>query len=609
MLRAPFLLIWNLLRLVGFGLKWTLFHLAHWITRKKTKWVRLRLPQRLAMGPPEGIAAYFKDTPTFLELRSAIDTLGRDSRIEGVVLSADELQMGTARLGDIRDLVRQLRDQGKQVIFHSHSLNDAIYDLASEADDIVMTPGGRLYLFGPRFEQFFGAALLNRLGITAQFVHIGPFKGAAHRFIHEQTTVPVDRMMENIVDEITDIRLDRIAQGRSIDESTLDQAFRSMPLDDRQAEALELIDARLHRPLLEQWIIDKGEAVDRPPGADAPTVDSPPEETPLSPTDEPDSADAPDKPQSSQLWLKNALAYAEATPSIQWSPLFRSPKQVAVMDLSGMIVMPKMEIPGRSVITIDPHEVLPKLRQIQNNPRIAGALLHINSPGGNALASEMIWDGIRQLRRVKPVVAYCTDVAASGGYYLACGADRIICRPDTITGSIGVVAGKFSIPGALDKTNIGHAAYAKFDTSAFTSLAEPLPDQAMDNLLRDARSFYRQFLRRVGEARQIPRRRLHRYARGRIYSGQSAHRRHLVDGLGGFEAALTTLRDFDDDLTPDSPVEFMAHRRSSLGDLLRQSTLGPRLQLPEALVEAQLLHHMSQAHPLLAIAPTVPTVR
>ncbi len=614
MLRAPFMLLWNILSFFIFCLKSILFRLAHFITRKKTKWVRLRLPQRLAMGPPQGLAAYFKDSPTFLDLRSTIDVIGDDERIEGVVLSADDLTIGPGRLGDIRELVQTLQARGKKVVFHAHSLRDNAYDLAAEADDILFTPGGRLYLYGPRLEQFFGSALLERLGISAQFVHIGPFKGAAHRFIHQESTRPLDLMMQHVVDEIYDIRSRRIEEGRSLDDDELDGHYASMPLDDRQAEALGLIDGRLHRSLIHRWILDRRQAHDLPPGATSPaqasrrdTDDAPPSQSGHADADADDAS--ANEPRTGQVWLKDAFSYAEGKPSYSWSPLFRSPGRVALMDLSGMIVMPKMEVPGPSVVTIDPHEVLPKLRQIQNDPRVQGAILHINSPGGNALASEMIWDGIRQLRQTKPVIAYCSDVAASGGYYLACGADRIVCQPDTITGSIGVVAGKFSLPRALDKADIGHSAYFAHDISVFNSIAEPLSDEAMNNLLRDARSFYRQFLRRVGEARQLPRRRLHRYARGRIYTGASAQQRHLVDELGGFQTALELLHSIaGDKLSSSPPLDFVAHRSSSIGDLIRQSTLAPNLELPQSLTEAQLLLKMSQAHPLLAIPPYAPSL-
>src|SRR5690606_12637599 len=133
-----------------------------------------------------------------------------------------------------------------------------------------------------------------------------------------------------------------------------------------------------------------------------------------------------------------------------WTPLFKATKRMAVLDLTGMIVMPNMSLPGASTTTINPTEIVPRLRALKKDPNIIGVLLHINSPGGSALASDLLWQAIQDLRAEKPVVAYCSDVAASGGYYLAVAADQIICRAQTVTGSVGVIAGKMSFPGTLE---------------------------------------------------------------------------------------------------------------------------------------------------------------
>ncbi len=602
MLRAPFALIWNLFKLLSYVIRSFFFRLGHFLTRKKRKWVRLRLPKRIRFGPPAGLATYFQDKVSYVELREHIDVVADDPRIEGVVVTADHLLHGAGRTADLRALIERLREAGKSIVFHSHTIHSRDYDLAVAADDVLMTPGGRFYMFGQRFEQFFAASLLEKLGVVAQFVHIGPFKGAAHRFIHRESTPPLRLMMNQIVDGLSEIREERICQSRKLDKELLSETFSRMPLDDREAAARGLIDARIHRRHVARWIKKGEKFVDNPALADHVVGTEEAKKT----TD--DDVPAPaEEDEGRDVSIKDAVKYADSHPGpVPWTPLFRARPQIAVLDLSGMIVMPEMEIPGQSLATIDPTEVLPVLRQLAADRRIGAVVLHINSPGGSALASELIWDGIRRLRYEKPTVAYCSDIAGSGGYYLAVAADRIVCQPETITGSIGVVAGKFSFPGTLEKLEVGSEAFYRHDTSTFQSITEPLTEEVMENLRRDARSFYRQFLRRVGDSRHLPHRRLHRYARGRIYTGIDAARRHLVDDLGSFEDACAIARSLAEPELPEStPVKFHAHRSVNLSTLIRQSATTPSLWT-ETMANTQLLHKLVQRDPLLALMPYRP---
>jgi len=275
------------------------------------------------------------------------------------------------------------------------------------------------------------------------------------------------------------------------------------------------------------------------------------------------------------------------------------------MDLSGMIVMGGTELPGQSAASVDPAEVVPKLNALRLNRRVRAVVLHINSPGGSALASEILWAAIERLRRVKPVIAYCSDVAASGGYYMAVACDKIICQPETVTGSIGVIAGKIALPGVFEKLHLNVEHREHDPVSRFQSLASPLPPRALANLQYDARAFYRMFLRRVGHARQIPRRRLHRYARGRVYTGLDALERGLVDELGGFERAFQLACQMAE-LSPErSKLRFAAHRRVSLPSLLRRQL---RAELP-ALSTLDTLRnatHLLRHEQLLALCPLSP---
>ncbi|MBA2662147.1 MAG: signal peptide peptidase SppA [Bradymonadaceae bacterium] len=578
MLRAPFVLLYNLFKLLRY--LWAAFWngLGHWLSRKKRKYVAIKLERDYAFGPGRGLAALFQTQPTFLEFRQDIKRLAGDPKIEGVVITIETVSMGPARAEEFRGLIGELVAAGKRVVVHFQMMTLRDYALATAADEILVTPAGRLYIFGLRFEQYFAADLLERLGVAAQFVHIGPFKTASHRFIHNAMTDPQRLMMQNLFDGLTGLYERQIAGGRGLDVTDVRAAFSHMPLDVRDAMRLKLVDGEAFRTNVSRWLA-QGPAANSLPGP-------------------------PDK----EIRLYQAHNYLNSNPTpFKWTPLFRTARRFAVMDLTGMIVMPDMNLPGSSGASINPSEVLPRLRALKKDRSVAGVVLHINSPGGSALASDLLWHAIQDLRTVKPVIAYCSDLAASGGYYLAVAADKIVCRPQTVTGSIGVIAGKMSFPGALEKVGINVESIYDDEATSFTSLTHPLSDRVLQNLQHDARSFYRRFLQRVGEARGLSKRRLHRYARGRVYTGEDAYRRGLVDVLGGFDEAIALLATLAKLDAKTTEVEFVAHRRQTIKSAVRKSFILAELEFAQPLLgelaQAAAATAMLRHEPVLALTP------
>lgn len=587
MLRVPFVLLWNLLSALVFSLRWLLFRLGRFLSRSHPRWVHWKIPAHQTFGPPQGLAALAQSTLSFMEAREQVQNLCDDPGIHGVIVTADGLSGGPAHTADLAALVRKLKASGKIILFHSHSLTDREYQLAIEADQILLTPGGRVYLFGLRMEHYFAASLLERIGVAAQFIHIGSFKTAMHQFIHDEGTQAQRLSMKQLLTDLSVLQEDAIQERRGLEPEELKGLVARMPMDDHEALFRNVIDARWPRRKITEWIA----AGHRPPEAPDPTI-------------------AEIRTASEKVIVHTLTKHQGSVPRYRWRPLLMGQRGVAMMDLSGTIVMPDMEIPGSSAATIDPREVLPVLRALRKDHRTRAVVLHINSPGGSALASEIIWEGISELAESKPVIAYCSDVAASGGYYMAVAAHGIMCQPRTITGSIGVIAGKFSAPGVLETLGLGHESTQRHEASRFMSLTDPLSEESLENLRRDARSFYRQFLRRVGQARQLPKRRLHRFARGRVYTGVDAHHRGLVDELGDLEDALAMARKMGD-LPENAPTRFAGHRKIQLSALLRQravsamlpSAMLPSALLPEAATRLHLIHAIARRDPLLALLP------
>ena len=614
MLRFPFALVRNLFALLKFVWVWFWFKVGYLIRKDKQIYVTLTLDDDYDFGPPPGLAQYFQETPSLLELDETLERIGEADAVDGIVVEPDDLSLGLAQSSWLTARLDAIRESGKHVVAHGRSPTTRGYLLATAADDILMTPAGRLYTFGPRFDQFFGAGMLERLEVEPQFIHIGDYKTANHRMIHRSMTEPQEVMMRQLHGGLTDLMRRRISDRRPVDEEGADQLFAEAPLDARRARRLRLVDHGLSRPTLPSWLLypeettatlfRRQEELDRPeepttteaPGADETT----------------DEAEEGGDDEQDVMMVDVEDASAVLSPTLDWSPLLGPSAKIATMDLSGMIVMPGMQIPTAGGSVINPDEVIPRLREIRSRADVEGLILHVNSPGGSALASELIAETIDTIGHEMPVVAYCSDVAASGGYYLASAADRIVSHRVTMTGSIGVVTGKISASDAPEHIDLNVESIYEHEADTFTSLLHPLSPEMMERMNEGARDFYRRFLRRVGRARDLPRRRLHRYARGRVYFGEDAFRRQLVDDLGDFHVAHDHVCSMAN-LSPDeTEIDFVPHGSRDLKQFLGLSAESIAEQFAawagesvptDELIEPALVARMLQEDHVLALCP------
>jgi protease-4 len=612
MLRAPFVFILNLLSLLRYLWSAFWFKVGYFFRRKKKLYLQLDLPDSYTLGRPAGLAALLSKSPSYLDIRVMLQRVKDDDTVEGVIIEPDGNSLGPARLADLGEDLDSVRRSGKHVVAHSRMPMLRDYVLTTAADDILMSPAGRMYTFGLRFDQYFGVDALDKLGVIPQFIHIGAFKAAANRFVHDEATPAQRMMMESLYDTLMETYNDRVASRRQMSPDDAERVFSDAPFDARKARRAGLIDAELFRESMDEWLSAPDEVA--PVGFT--NLQSPSNHSALGSEADQESADEPDAPGAlpQKIFEVDAITmdaekYLKATPpTYEWRPLFRRKETFGALDLSGMIVMPDMSVPGQSGAVIDPDEVVPALKRARNDPTTAGVLLHINSPGGSALASDIIWQAIEEVRRTKPVVAYCSDVAASGGYYLATGAHEIVARRETITGSIGVIMGKMSAPGVPQKLGINVESIYRHPADTFTSVIDPLDDELIERFGDDARAFYRRFLQRVGQARGIPKRRLHRYARGRVYSGQEGHHRGLVDHLGGFQAALGRLAEMCG-LDSDTGITYFAHTQADLRSVLKSSftqAVGIDSKWLDLVKEPAFMAELLKRDPILALMPWRP---
>ena len=549
MIRALILLITNLTRLMWSVMRKLIRTLTAPLRKPKRRYVALTIPKGIELSaPPRKIGPLSlpsRGQGAWWQFEDALQKIADDPEIEGVFFRAEKTAMGLAEVGVIADRLNELRKQGKRVICHMNQAMLPDYLLATAADTIMMAPPGRLYTFGLRTEMMFLGEALEKVGIRAQFINLGRYKTASHRFTRERMSRPQMIMMSQILEGMATSILGRVSERRDIPMEEARRLFDDAPLAARDARRHKLIDRALYADDIKDTIKDETEC-DRPV-----TV------------------------------VGQARYLAQLPRPFRWQPLRRRRAHVAVLNLSGIIMMGNEGLQGQLRKSLTPKGVVKALKQLREDDLVKAVVLHIDSPGGSALASDLMWRAIRKLAEEKPVIASLGNVAASGGYYIAAAAHQIVAAEATITGSIGVIAGKLSGGELVEKLGVHFDSISVGETSSFASLTSAMSDTEVANLRRDIRAFYRRFLHRVSVGRNMDRRKVHRLARGRVYTAPRARTLGLVDVIGDLNTAIDLACKEASVKRDDINVAFVDHRQEAL-----QSMLGRSRQAPDLFSEA-----------------------
>lgn len=535
MLRALIIFVFNLWSLTRVLMR-KLIELLPFVKPRQRRYVKLKLPEGLALeakaqrfGP---ITLGRGGSGPWWAFTRLVEKLARDQSVEGVYIKLGSARVSMAESRAITQRLELLRKAGKRVVCHMDQGMMPDYLLATGADTLLMSPPGRLYTFGLNLSVLSLGAVLKKVGIEASFVNLGRYKTAMHRFTRQRMSSHQAIMMRQLLHGLSGSVLERIAEGRKVEPAVARGLLDAAPLPARQARRAGLIDGMAYSDQIKETL-EKASDCDR--------------EVKLI---------------STGAWLR------QATPELKWRST-RKPPQIAVLSLRGTIMHDGPAPPVRKGLT--PKPVIEALTALRQDKSVKAVVVHIDSPGGSALASDLIWRQLRKLADTKPVIASLGNVAASGGYYIAVGAHEIFALPESITGSIGVIAGKLSGGELLEKLGVRYDHLRVGATAGFGSLDTPLSGAELENLRRDIRAFYRRFLHRVWKGRGIPRRKLHRLARGRVYTGAQALRVGLVDQLGTLEDAIDRACQKAGVEREKVKVKFVDHRDTGLKKLLQQN--------------------------------------
>jgi protease-4 len=489
------------------------------------------------------------------------------------------LEAGWAACESVRDIFHEIRATGKHVVCYlpEGGGNRELY-VALSATQIFLAPYAGFGPLGLAARPFYIRPLLDRLGISVEAQSAGEYKSAAEPALRETMSEPAREQQQAILSTVHEAMVAALRE-RGLSTEQVEQLFASGLLQAQAALSTGVIDG----------IVFEDELYDRL-GCTAPS--------PALSTE-----DSEDKPATVE-----AVHYLRQRTSPLWRPVRRE-ACIAVVPLHGTIVADqggRWGAPG-----LRPAAFARLLRRISHDPAVRAAIFYIDSPGGSALASELMHHEIARFARRKPAVAYFGDVAASGGYYLACACRKIVAQSLTVTGSIGVVSAKVDASGLLERLGVRPQFLRTTRSADMFSFARGLsPDE--DGMLRaHAAEIYERFLTVVAEGRGRPVADIEPLARGRVWTGRDASERGLVDALGSFDRALDEVRGLMTDIPPPArahikPYVYRLKAGSGfdLVDGLRSLLLAPWLdRLPDlAAIELLLgrepvtyyapLHHM-----------------
>ncbi len=469
--------------------------------------------------------------------RNLLERLSGDARVEGIVLKI-ACEANAAVYQSLREAIFKFRAAGKRVVAYAESFGPFQYYLACACDQIVMPPPAEFRVVGFSNEYVFFKDALDRVGIGVDVVNVSPFKSAFDQYQRTDFSEQSRAQAEWLLDARYQTLIDGIATGRNMIPEQARARIDSAPHGARDCVGLGLIDAALYEDEIEHWLKP---ASATPPAPDpvSPVVAL---ATRLAPALAKRMGDAQKAEKAtSRVWC--TLSDAEKTLKRVERNWFE--KQIGIVGIEGLIISgtsrrSPLPIPlfGGSAVA-GSESVAQALRNAERDDTIAGVVIFIDSQGGDALASDLMAREIKRLMRKKPVVAYMSGVAASGGYYVAAPVQHIVARPLTITGSIGVITAKPHTAGLYDRLSLHRTALTRGANAQIFSDMQPLDERARNALAQSIGRIYGDFKDIVAAGRHKPNDdALEALCGGRVWTGAQALDHGLVDQLGSFGDAV-----------------------------------------------------------------------
>lgn len=489
-----------------------------------------------------------------LRLLLALRQLTEARHIEGVLVVVSNVAGGWGQAFELRQALTLLRKSGKRVVAYAADLGTREYYIASAADEILLDPAGLVRLSGIVQTTTHLREALDRLGVKVELLRVGQFKASPESFTRDGPTEPSRAQRQGLVDDLSQRVVTEIAQSRRLSVAEVEALLARGQHLPMLARSVGLVDAIAEQDAVEERLralFGQGLRISSLPG--------------------------PERSRSAR------------------------PSGVAVVEVTGDLTEGRsLTVPYLDFQTIGAQTLSAALDQVASDARIEAVVLRIDSPGGSALAADMLARQVKQLRQRKPVVCSFGDMAASGGYYMAAPCQEIFADPLTVTGSIGIYGGKVDVSALLGKLAVERARYVHGEHADMATPFRPYSDAERALVQEQLQAGYDRFLEVVGNGRQLTRKELEPLAEGRVFSGGQAAARRLVDKLGGLADAVARARELASLSSEKEQAVFFYPQRS-------RSLVGELLDVASGLVSEQELSSSPMTLPLQALFRLIPS--
>ena len=430
-----------------------------------------------------------------IKLKSVIKHAEEDSKIKGIYLDVSMFMGGYAKAKEIRDALLDFRKSGKWVIAYNEYMTEQAYYIISAADKVYLNPEGQMEFNGMAIEVSFFKKMFDKLEIKPEIFRVGDFKSAVEPFFLDKMSDANRLQLTELINGINGEVIKEIATTRNIEVKRLKEiSDKMLATTTQEALNLHLIDSLFY---YDQVLNELRNRLN---------IGS-----------------------SEKITFIKYNKYKKTVNEIN-----SSKNEIAVIVADGDIISGKAQ-QG----TIGSTTFAEELRKARESKKVKAIVLRINSPGGSALASDVMWREVTLASKEKPIIASMGDYAASGGYYIAMGCDTIVAQPNTITGSIGVFSVLFDLSSFLDnKIGITFDEVKTGEVGELATVTRPLTNPEKAIWQKSTDRVYETFTRKAAEGRNMPVDQLRKVASGRVWTGTQAKERGLVDVIGSFDDAI-----------------------------------------------------------------------
>jgi protease IV len=454
-------------------------------------------------NPPDPMAEVFgiEQAESFSSLITQIRKAKVDTRVGGILLDINFPGIGWGKADELREAIKDFKTSGKPVYaFMEIGLNKEYY-IATAADKIYLPPAGDLYINGLAAQASFYRGSLDKLGIEPQFLKIGKYKNAPDQFTEKEMTEGQREVINAILDDNFNRIVNTIAETRKKSPEDVKAIIDNAPYNAPQAKAQGLIDDALYRDQVYDAL--KNQLGYKP---------------------------------EDKLRTISTNRYRDV-PSDSLG--LNSGERIAVIYASGGISSGKSNNSPLGGQSVGSDTIVQALTEATDDNSIKAIVLRVDSPGGSALASDVMWHAIEKAKEKKPVVVSMGDVAASGGYYISCNANKIVAEPSTITGSIGVFLGKPIMNGFYDWLGVTSEYVMRGKNAGLFRETQKWEGDELKKMLEQTNSiYYDNFVPKVASGRNKTVEEVDQIGQGRVWTGSQAKERGLVDEFGGLEKAI-----------------------------------------------------------------------